>query len=395
MDLDQKYNLITRNLQEIIGTEPEIKNILEIRPLKLYWGTAPTSRIHIGYFVPLLKIADYIKAGCEITILLADLHAYLDNIKSNLELIESRTKYYQIIITEILKYLDINAGKIKFVIGSEYQLEPKYTKDIYKLNSMVRLSEAKHAASEVVKLSDNPTINSLIYPALQALDEEYLQADGESGGLDQRHIFTFSRTYMPQLNYKKRFYFLNKMVPNLRFKKQESKPELSDNFPELKSNLINTIKQADSKTNLITSLQDKINNLLYIPIDKMSSSNPETKIDFLDTKIQIKSKINKTYCYPGDIEDNSLLSILEYIIFPILEIKNKKFIINRPEKYGGPIIYENSQQIKLDFQNNNLHPSDLKLGIIDNLDFIIDPIRNKFEEPELQNLLNSAYPKLN
>lgn len=35
-----KYNLITRNLQEVIGDEKEIKNILETRPLKLYWGTA-------------------------------------------------------------------------------------------------------------------------------------------------------------------------------------------------------------------------------------------------------------------------------------------------------------------------------------------------------------------
>ena len=42
LSVDEKYNLITRNLQEVIGTEEEIKAILAKRDLRLYWGTAPT-----------------------------------------------------------------------------------------------------------------------------------------------------------------------------------------------------------------------------------------------------------------------------------------------------------------------------------------------------------------
>lgn len=37
----------------------------------------------------MLKIGDYLKAGCHVTILFADLHAYLDNMKSNWELLHS------------------------------------------------------------------------------------------------------------------------------------------------------------------------------------------------------------------------------------------------------------------------------------------------------------------
>ena len=58
--------------------------IMAERPLKLYWGTACTSKIHIGYFVLMMKIVDYINAGCDMTILIADLHAFLDNLKSSL-----------------------------------------------------------------------------------------------------------------------------------------------------------------------------------------------------------------------------------------------------------------------------------------------------------------------
>ena len=61
----EKYNLITRNLQEVLGGD-EIKNILKSRDLALYWGTAPTGKPHIGYFVPMTKIADFLKAGCKV-----------------------------------------------------------------------------------------------------------------------------------------------------------------------------------------------------------------------------------------------------------------------------------------------------------------------------------------
>ena len=70
--------------------------MLKERSLKLYWGTATTGKPHIGYFVPMVKIADFLHAGCEVTILFADLHAYLDNMKAPWELLELRVKYYEV-----------------------------------------------------------------------------------------------------------------------------------------------------------------------------------------------------------------------------------------------------------------------------------------------------------
>jgi tyrosyl-tRNA synthetase len=63
---EQKLALITRNLQEVIG-EAEILKVLQERDLKLYWGTAPTGRPHIGYCAPMVKIADFLSAGCEVS----------------------------------------------------------------------------------------------------------------------------------------------------------------------------------------------------------------------------------------------------------------------------------------------------------------------------------------
>lgn len=67
-DVQAKKNLITRNLQEVLGEEKMLE-ILKTRELKIYWGTATTGKPHIAYFVPMSKIADFLKAGCEVSTL--------------------------------------------------------------------------------------------------------------------------------------------------------------------------------------------------------------------------------------------------------------------------------------------------------------------------------------
>lgn len=65
MTPDEKYEMITRNLQETLGEE-KLKSILKERDLKIYWGTATTGKPHVAYFVPMSKIADFLRAGCEV-----------------------------------------------------------------------------------------------------------------------------------------------------------------------------------------------------------------------------------------------------------------------------------------------------------------------------------------
>ena len=103
----EKKQLITRNLQGVLGEE-RIDEILKTRDLKVYWGTATTGKPHIAYFVPMSKIADFLLAGCEVTILFADLHAYLDNMKAPWELLSLRTQVSFLLncqIVEIFSHL--------------------------------------------------------------------------------------------------------------------------------------------------------------------------------------------------------------------------------------------------------------------------------------------------
>jgi len=194
----KKKQMITRNLQETLG-EDRLEALLKERDPKIYWGTATTGKPHVAYFVPMSKIADFLKAGCEVTILFADLHAYLDNLKAPWELLVHRTIYYQEAIKAMLQSIGVPLDKLKFVKGSEYQFTKEYTMYVYRLSSLITEHDARKAGAEVVKQVDHPLLSGLLYPGLQALDEEYLKCDAQFGGVDQRKIFTFSEKYLPQL----------------------------------------------------------------------------------------------------------------------------------------------------------------------------------------------------
>src|SRR3954466_8420656 len=100
-------------------------------------GTATTGRPHCGYFVPAIKIAQFLAAGCDVTILLADIHGFLDNLKAPLELVMHRAEFYRRIITSMLQAVGVSTEKLRVVLGSSYQKSPEYVMDVYKMASII------------------------------------------------------------------------------------------------------------------------------------------------------------------------------------------------------------------------------------------------------------------
>jgi tyrosyl-tRNA synthetase len=152
----------------------------------------------------------------QVTILFANLHAYLDNMKAPWELLELRTEYYEHLIKAMLSSVGVPLEKLTFKRGTDYQLSKEFTLDFYKLSSIVTEHDAKKAGAEVVKQVEHPLLSGLVYPILQALDEEYLSVDAQFGGVDQRKIFTFAEKYLPHVGYKKRIHLMNPMGETVR-----------------------------------------------------------------------------------------------------------------------------------------------------------------------------------
>jgi len=341
MSAADKKALITRNLQETLG-EDRIDEVLKTRDLKIYWGTATTGKPHVAYFVPMSKLADFLNAGCEVTVLFADLHAYLDNMKAPWDLLKLRTEYYEHAIKAMLESLGVPLEKLKFVRGTEFELSKEYTLDVYKLASLVTEHDARKAGAEVVKQVQHPLLSGLLYPGLQALDEEYLGCDAQFGGVDQRKIFTYAEKYLPQLGYAKRAHLMNPMVPGLQG-------------------------------------------------TKMSSSDEDSKIDLLDSAASLKKKLKKAFCEPGNITDNGILSFCKYVIIPVA-LKGESFTIKRSEEHGGDASFASYEELENAFAKEEIHPGDLKSAVERYMNDLLEPVRKKFETPEMKKLINGAYP---
>ncbi|KAL5338812.1 hypothetical protein BJX70DRAFT_388377 [Aspergillus crustosus] len=338
-----RFDLISENLAEVLNPELIESILAEGRNPRVYWGTATTGRPHTGYFVPALKIAQLLSAGCDVVILLADIHGFLDNLKAPLDLVENRAKYYSKVITAILESVGVPTEKLEFVLGSSYQRNSDYVMDLYRLSSLVSEHDAKKAGAEVVKQSSNSPLSGLLYPLLQALDEEYLKSDVQLGGLDQRKLFVAATEWLPKLGYRKRAHLLNPMIAGLQG-------------------------------------------------GKMSSSEQDSKIDLLDSAEVISKKIRKAEAAPKVVEENGVLAIVEYVLLPSAGLKGKKeFRVERRDQ--EPLIYTDIKQIHEDYRNDILTPQLLKPAVASGLVSLMAPIQAAYEaSAEWQDITLKAYP---
>lgn len=339
LNFDERLDLIKRNTFEIIGEEDLKKLLKEKKKPVVYWGTAPTGRPHVGYFFPALKIADLLKAGFHVKILLADLHAALDNV--HWPALEKRYEYYSKIIPLMIQSIGVDTKDLGFVKGSDFQLKPEYMFDVLQMSSNVSVRDSTKAASEVVKSaeSEGAKLSGLIYPLMQAIDEEYLKADAQLGGTDQRKIMVLARENLPKLNYESRIEIMHPLIPGLIGK-------------------------------------------------KMSSSEGKSKIDLLDKEEEVKKKIKGADCIEGN-PDNGIMAFIKYVIMTIKKDKGEKFVIERPEKYGGNLEYESYEKLEKAFINKKIHPLDLKNSVAKEISKMLKLIDKN--RKELEKISQEAY----
>jgi tyrosyl-tRNA synthetase len=340
MDIEERLNLIKRNTSEIL-TENDLIQVLKTKENpSVYLGTSITGRPHIGYYLWVLKMNDFMKAGFKVKVLLADLHGALDNCPW--DLLEKRYDFYSHVISGMFESVGADLTQLEFIKGSSFQLEKNYIHDLFKMSSVVSVHDSTKAASDVVKMGDNPKLSGLIYPLMQAIDEVYLDVDVQYGGQDQRKIMVLARENLPKIGHKSRVEVLTPLIPSLT------------------------------------------------QGGKMSSSDPNSKIDLIDEKSSIQKKLNKAYCPEKEVENNGVLSFCKYVVFVHLENQNKEFEIKRPEKFGGNVSFKSYLELEEAFARGDIHPMDLKMALTDFIDSLICVIREKMKDKE--NLIKEAYP---
>jgi tyrosyl-tRNA synthetase len=301
-----------------------------------YIGFAPTGKLHLGYYIPVMKMKDFIDAGFEVTFLLADLHAHLDDLKSPWELLDARSTYYEEGIKALLKSVGGDPKKVRFVKGSSFEKKERYAEDMLRLAAMVTLSRARRAAAEVVRFGEEPKLGGFIYPIMQALDVAHLKADVAFGGIDQRGNYMLARDFLPEIGYAKPVCVFTPLMPGLA------------------------------------------------GAGKMSASVPQSKIDILDSEKDVEQKILNAFC-PPEVKDNGLLALFKHVIFRL----RTKVTVERDAKYGGNAIFKNYEEMEKAYTGGKLHPMDLKKAAAKEINSLLDAVRKEFKNSDI---VKKAYP---
>ena len=329
-----KIEQITANIEEIV-TKEELKTVLQKSKPRGYIGFEPSGTVHLGWKICTKKINDFLNCGFDFTILLADWHAYInDKLQGDIEKIQLCGRY----MIDCFTAMGVDKDKVKYIYASDYVNDAKYWELVLRTSKATSVKRVKRAMDIMGRSEDEAErdLSKLFYPAMQVSDIFYLDLDVAYGGMDQRHAHMLARDVSKKLN---------------------RKPPVAIHTP------------------LLTGLQ--AGGRMDPTEVKMSKSKPDSMIGIHDNPDSVKNKLKKAYCPEKIVEGNPVLEICKYVIFP--ELQKEVFLIERPEKFGGNLEFQNYMELEQSFVKG-LHPLDLKNATAEYINRILEPVHQFFNK---------------
>lgn len=352
MTNEDKFNLITRNLEEVVTSE-ELKSLINSNtPLKHYIGFEISGKVHLGTGIKSLQvIKDLQQAGVKTTVFLADWHTWLNKkLDGTLETAQKLARdYFEQALKASALCVGADPDKIEFVLGSElYQkLGPEYWAMVIKVSKATTLARMLRSTTIMGrKESEISDAAMLIYPAMQSADIFSLEVNLAHSGTDQRNVHIVARDSAKDLGQAKPVALHHHLLLGL------TKP-----------------------TAFYTQNKEEMTEAL-----KMSKSKPDSAVFIHDSPEEIRRKVDNAYCPEGEVDFNPILDWAKHLIFN----QETTFEIKRDKKFGGNITYSSYNGLEKDFVDKKLHPQDLKNAVTLWLIKTLEPARKYFEDPKRQ-----------
>ncbi|CAE6028098.1 unnamed protein product [Arabidopsis arenosa] len=338
-EVEKRYKIV-RSIGEECIQEEELKNLLAKKAAPIcYDGFEPSGRMHIAQGVmKVINVNKMTSAGCRVKIWIADWFAQLNNkMGGDLKKIRVVGEYFQ----EIWKAAGMDNDKVEFLWSSE-EINSKADKywplvmDIARKNKLPRILRCVQIMGR--SETDELSAAQILYPCMQCADIFFLEADICQLGMDQRKVNVLAREYCDDI-------------------KRKNKPII------LSHHMLPGLQQGQ---------------------EKMSKSDPLSAIFMEDEEAEVNVKIKKAYCPPKIVQGNPCLEYIKYIILPWFD----EFTVERNEEYGGNKTYKSFEEIAAEYESGELHPGDLKKGLMNALNKILQPVRDHFKtDARAKNLL--------
>jgi tyrosyl-tRNA synthetase len=342
MDIDERLARIVRHTEEVVTAE-ELRTLLAstARP-RAYIGFEPSGSLTVAHLITTRKVLDLAEAGCDVTVFLADWHAWINGkLGGDLARIAAAGRFMQATFSA----LGADPERVRFRWAHELTGSSDYWARVVRVAKATSLARTKRAMSIMGRSEEESTLDTswLYYPAMQVADIFELPVEIAYGGMDQRRGHVLARETAHHYHWRVPMAIHTPLLSSL---KGGGRMDPADGTVER----------------------------------KMSKSDPSSGIPIPAERVTIAERMASAFCPAKVVDGNPVVEIVRYIVMPW----EGHLRVERPAKYGGPLEFATEAEFLANWTAGLLHPQDLKGAVADSLDRLVDPARRYFAaHPEL------------
>jgi tyrosyl-tRNA synthetase len=368
VDVDSRAALIERNLAEFLTHEELVALLHAEVPLRHYIGFEISGRIHLGTgLMSMSKVRDFTAAGVECTVFLADWHTWInDKLGGDRDLIHRvATGYFTEGFKASMTCVGGDPEKLNFVLGSDlYTQRPDYWATMIDVSKHTTLARMQRSISILGRAEgEQVDFAKLIYPAMQAADIFALGVHIAHAGMDQRKAHVVARDVATHIR-----------SNPLRDADGRALKPLAAHHP-----LLMGLKKPP-----VWPIPEGRERDAYTSM-KMSKSDPSSAVFVHDEPDEVRRKVMKAFCPPGEVGFNPVINWLRHLVF---EMQDGPLRIDRSEANGGPVAFDTCDELAAAYADGSLHPMDAKAALADHLVDLLAPAREHFAQPHVRAMLD-------
>ena len=221
IDTDPKKieDFLTRGVENVYPNKEFVKNLLlSGKKITMYLGMDPTApTLHIGNFVPVMKLKEFQDLGHQVILLIGDFTATIgdpDKLSVRKPLtrrqVLNNCKLYKKQLSTLIKF---GFSGAKLVYNSKWLGKMNF-EDVLNLASKMTVDQMlkRDMFQERIKQGRPVYIHEFMYPLMQGYDSVVLKVDGEIGGNDQTFNMLTGRDLMKEMVNKEKFVLTTKLL---------------------------------------------------------------------------------------------------------------------------------------------------------------------------------------
>jgi tyrosyl-tRNA synthetase len=335
MDREERVERIARHAQELLTREELVALLERTERPRAYIGFEPSGRLTVGHLVCARKMIDLQEAGCELTVFLADWHAWInDKLGGSLDRIAASGQYMR----SAFQALGVSEGATRWRWAHELTGSSEYWSRVVRVAKTTSLARTKRAMTILGRSEEEEGLDTakLFYPSMQAADMFELPVDLAYAGLDQRRAHVLAREVAHHYDWP---------VP-----------------VALHTPLVSSLKGG--------ARMDPAN----VAEHKMSKSDPTGAITLPSTPEEVSARLKGAFCPAREVEGNPVVELALHVVFPW----RGRLTVHRAPQHGGDRTFETPSQFHAAWTGGELHPADLKAAVASEIADVIRPVNEYF-----------------